>query len=102
MSRYLLTKLALADLEEILGYIAEDRPSAVERVGARFVSTFDALAKNPQMGHVREDLTARPVRFWPLYTYLVVYRADTTPLQILPVLSGYRDIAALLRTPEHG
>ena len=102
MSRYLLTRPALADLEEILGYVADDRPSAVERVGARFVSIFEALTKNPEMGHVREDLTERPVRFWPLYSYLVVYRADTKPLQILRVLSGYRDIAALLRTPEGG
>jgi plasmid stabilization system protein ParE len=98
VSRYLLTKPALADLEEILSYIADDRPSAADRVGARFVSTFEALAKNPQMGHVREDLTERPVRFWPLYSYLIVYRADTTPTQILRVLSGYRDVAALLRT----
>jgi plasmid stabilization system protein ParE len=100
VSRYRLTKPALADLEEILGYIADDRPSAAERVGARFVSTFEALATNPHMGHVREDLTERPVRFWPLYSYLVVYRPDATPLQVLRVLSGYRDLAAVLRTPE--
>jgi len=49
------------------------------------------------MGHVREDLTPRSVRFWPLYNYLVVYRPDTKPLQILRVLSGYRDIAKILR-----
>ena len=100
MSRYLLTKPALADLEGILGSIADDRPSAAERVGARFATTFEALAKNPRMGHVREDLTDRPVRFWPLYSYLVVYRADATPIQILRVLSGYRDVAALLGGPE--
>jgi plasmid stabilization system protein ParE len=100
VSRYLLTKPALADLEEILSSIADDRPSAAERVGTRFVTTFEALAKNPQMGHVREDLTDRPVRFWPLYSYLVVYRANATPIQILRVLSGYRDVAALLRGLE--
>jgi len=71
-------------------------PGAAERVGKRFASAFDALAKSPEMGHVREDLTARPVRFWPVYSYLVVYRADTKPLQVLRVLSGYRDIAAPL------
>jgi len=100
VSRYLLTKPALADLEEILGYIAEDKPGAAERVGERFASTFDALAMNPAMGHVREDLMARSVRFWPVYSYLVVYRAETKPLQVLRVLSGYRDIAALLGGPD--
>ena len=97
MSRYLLTQPALADLEQILEHIAEDRPSAVRRVGQRFASTFKALARSPERGHVREDLTPRSVRFWPLYNYLVVYRPDTKPLQILRVLSGYRDIANILR-----
>lgn len=96
MSRYLLTKPALADIEEIVGYIAKDKPGVAKRVGDRFASTFDVLAKNPELGHLREDLTMRPVRFWPVFSYLVVYRAETKPLQILRVLSEYRDLAALL------
>ena len=60
MSGYLLTKPALADLEEILDYIADDRPSAAERVSQLLASNFEVLATNPEMGHVREDLTERP------------------------------------------
>jgi plasmid stabilization system protein ParE len=97
VSRYVLTSLALRDLEEILARISKDSSSVAVRVSRRSESTFDALSRNPGMGHVRGDLTVRPVRFWPVYSYLIVYAENTTPLQIIRVLSGYRDLAALLR-----
>jgi hypothetical protein len=31
-----------------------------------------------------------------VHSYLVIYRPETRPLQIVRVLSGYRDIATLL------
>jgi hypothetical protein len=32
---------------------------------------------------------------WPVHSYLVIYRPEIQPLQIVRVLSGYRDIGAL-------
>jgi hypothetical protein len=32
---------------------------------------------------------------WTVHSFLVVYRPDAQPLQVVRVLSGYRDIAAL-------
>jgi len=56
---------------------------------------MDKLAENPMMGHVR-DLTNKPVRFWPFkWHYLVIYK-DCDPIEIVRVLSGYRDIASVL------
>lgn len=52
------------------------------------------------IGHLRPDLTERPVRFWPVRSYLIVYRADIRPIQVIRVLSGYRDVATLLRPPR--
>ena len=48
------------------------------------------------MGHYREDLAAKPVRFWPVHSYLVIYRPEQRPVQIVRVLSGFRDIRTLL------
>ncbi len=49
------------------------------------------------MGHRREDLTTQPdVRFWAVYSYLVIYRLGTTPLQILRVLHAKRDVRQTL------
>lgn len=51
---------------------------------------------DPGLGHLREDLTDEPLRFWPVHSYLIIYRPGRTPLQIVRVLSGYRDIRDLL------
>jgi plasmid stabilization system protein ParE len=50
------------------------------------------------MGHRREDLTPYPVRFWPVGSYLVIYRAGSESLEIVAVTQGSRDIPAFLGT----
>jgi len=54
------------------------------------------LAKNPGSGHWRKDLTDEAVRFFPVYSYLVVYRPETKPLQIVAILHGRRDVERVL------
>jgi plasmid stabilization system protein ParE len=49
------------------------------------------------MGHAREDLTPFPVRFWPVDAYLIIYRAERDPIEIVAVGQGSRDIPAFLR-----
>jgi len=51
----------------------------------------------PDMGHIRNDLTLRPVLFFPLYFFLVVYRPDTKPLRIIAVLGGRRNLQQILK-----
>lgn len=57
----------------------------------------EMLARNPDLGHIRKDLTSKPVRFWPIYSYLIIYDPAARPLEIVRVLSGYRDLAKLLK-----
>ena len=57
------------------------------------------LAEGPLRGHSREDLTKHPLRFWtvqPYPNYIIVYHPKTDPLQIIRVLHGTRNIAAIL------
>jgi antitoxin ParD1/3/4 len=54
------------------------------------------LADNPGIGHVRRDLTDADVRFWPVFKYLVIYRPNTKPLEIIRILHGRRDVKRLL------
>jgi antitoxin ParD1/3/4/toxin ParE1/3/4 len=54
------------------------------------------LAQTPGMGHLREDLADEPLRFWPVYSYLIIYRPETDPLEIVRVLHGARDVRAVL------
>jgi antitoxin ParD1/3/4/toxin ParE1/3/4 len=48
------------------------------------------------MGHLREDLTDEPVRFWSLFSYVIVYDPETQPLQILRILHSARDLRRIL------
>lgn len=96
MKRYILAPRAKKDLEEILFYIATDRIEAALRVDERFESVFGFLGENPLAGHTRHDLTKRPMRFFPVHSYLVVYIADSDPVEIARILSATRDLKRLL------
>jgi plasmid stabilization system protein ParE len=58
---------------------------------------FVLLASRPGIGHAREDLADRPLKFWSVYSYLVVYDPAGEPLTIVAVLHGARDIAQILK-----
>lgn len=48
------------------------------------------------LGHTREDLTNKPVRFFTFkWHYLIVYK-PSKPIEVVRVLSGYRDIFNIL------
>lgn len=96
MSRFVLTPAAREDLLEIVDYIREDSPEAAQRVLRKLQDSMRRLARTPGMGHLREDLSDEPLRFWPVYSYLIIYRLETRPLQIVRVLRGTRDIKSLL------
>jgi len=96
VTTYVVAPAAKADIDEIALYIAAADRAAAERFIDEIYDAFDLLALQPGVGHYRRDLTDRPVRFWTVMRrYMVVYR-DRSPVEIVRVLSGYRDIAALL------
>jgi plasmid stabilization system protein ParE len=49
------------------------------------------------MGHTRADLTPLPLLFWAVGTYLIIYRAQRRPVEIVAVTQGSRDIPAFLQ-----
>lgn len=100
MRAYVLTPLAKADVFDIWVYIAENSESAADRVERAIYDACALLAEGPLHGHTRPDLTARPLRFWALTrypNYTVVYRPDTSPLQIIAVLHGKRNIRRIVK-----
>jgi plasmid stabilization system protein ParE len=96
MKQYQLTPSAAGDLDAIYEHIAQDNLSAAGRMLQRFTEAFRMLADQPGMGHLREDLTDEPFRFWSVGAYIVIYRPSTDPLEILRVVHGSRDLARLL------
>ncbi len=52
---------------------------------------------NPRIGHKRSDLTDKPVLFWSIYRYMIVYSIKDTSIEIVRVLSSYRDLVKILQ-----
>jgi antitoxin ParD1/3/4/toxin ParE1/3/4 len=99
VSRFLLTPQAELDLVGIWEYIARDSIRNADQVLDELERAMLALAANPGMGRLREEWADRRHRFWPVYSYIVMYRFETKPLQILRIVSGHRNLAELLRDP---
>lgn len=96
MTGYILSVDAEFDLDDIWAYMAADSIDAAHRWIEKLFGAFEALGRTPGMGHSRNDLTAHPVLFWPVGTYLIVYRAARVPVEIVAVTQGARDIPAFL------
>ena len=96
MSGYVLSADAELDLDEIWEYIAADNLDAADRWVGKLFDAFEILGQTPSLGHRREDLTAYPVLFWPVGTYLIIYRADRRPIEIVAVTQGSRNIPIFL------
>jgi plasmid stabilization system protein ParE len=96
VTRYVLAPAAETDIRDIANYIAADNRDAALRLVDDFYAAFSQLADVPGLGHRRPDLTDQPLRFWTVrQRYLIIYR-DRSPLEIVRVISGYRDIPTLL------
>jgi plasmid stabilization system protein ParE len=96
-----LSPQATEDLDGIWWFIAEDSPDAADRVEMEILATCRQLAKHPLMGTKRQDITRLPVRFWtpPKFpNYVIVYRPETSPLQVVAVLHGKRDLKDVLES----
>jgi antitoxin ParD1/3/4 len=86
------------DLFEIWRRIAKDSVELANRIDGEFHELFAPLARMPRQGHTRKDLTNRPVLFFSLYSFIVVYQPELTPLRIMAVLRGKRNVKRILRS----
>ncbi len=98
MSGYVISPIASIDLDEMWDYCAIElqNPDVADRIRDEVFTAFRQLAIMPGMGHFRSDLAAEPLRFWRVRNYLVVYRSEKTPIEIVRVLHGARDAQVIL------
>ena len=96
MPRYLLTDSARTDITAILDYLKARSQDAPTRVRDELRLAMQRLAEFPNIGHLRSDLTDEPLRFWCVYSYLIVYRADPRPIEIIRVFHAAQDVSQAL------
>lgn len=98
MTRYRLSPEAQGDLTDIKQHLVTEGGARLARyVLGEIRSGFQFLAANPGAGHSREDLTDELLKFWPVFSYLIVYDPAMKPLGVARVLHGSQDLEAVFR-----
>ncbi|HSY30379.1 MAG TPA: type II toxin-antitoxin system RelE/ParE family toxin [Verrucomicrobiae bacterium] len=92
-ARYVLAPQAALDLFEIWHFIEEHS----SRATADHVEASSERSLFSWLPHRRPDttggnLTEHNVKFFPVYSYLIVYRPQTNLLQVVSILHGRRDV----------
>jgi len=98
MSKFVLAPVAKVDIAEIWNYYATEvgDPKLADRMRDEIFDGIRSVARTPQRGHFRPDLADEPLRFWRVRRYLIIYRSEVRPVQIVRVLHGSRDVRAIL------
>jgi len=73
--RFVLHPEAASDINEIWEFIAERDLSAAGRVRQELLDAIRKLVDLPKQGHVRTDLTSKPLRFLTVQNYLIAIAA---------------------------
>ncbi len=84
--RFRLTKPAIQDIEEIADYIAQQ-------------SGFSKIVTFSLLGRKRDEILI-DIRTIPLDNYLILYLPIGDDIEILRVVSGYRDLSKLFTELE--
>lgn len=98
-----LRQAAREDLIESYLFIGLDSPDAAERFLQAAEESCDALADMPEIGHRwdSEDERLQDVRVWHVKgfeSWLIFYRVTEEQVDILRVIHGARDTAAIPRS----
>jgi toxin ParE1/3/4 len=94
MANAKLSDFAAADLKEIWEYVAENNPSAAEKLVREILQKIRLLAENPQMGKSRDEIFVG-LHSFPVKSYLVFYAPVEDGVEVYRVLHGRRDIEEL-------
>ena len=91
---------AVEDLINCAEYIGRDSPRAAARFLKAAESTFELLARNPEIGITGELLAPKLIdlRRWRVKSftkYLVFYRIAAGRIEIVRVVHGARDLEAM-------
>ena len=89
---YIILEKAVEDIEEIIDYIASDNPITALKLYGSFVKQFESLSVFPEIGSMRKEFDP-PVRSLAVGNYVIYFR-EITPVTIVRVLHGARNISS--------
>lgn len=93
------TEVALADLEELLDFIAQDEPAASEAVLDRLSQAAQRMVQHPKRGRVVPELARFELQLYReliVRPWRIIYRVGRGRVLVLALLDGRRDLEQLL------
>ncbi len=94
MKRHIISQPAIKDLENIVDYFSSRNINAGEKFISQFEKKCQYLAQFPNMGRSYDDLKPS-LRGLNLGDYIIFYRIIDDGIEIVRVVSGYRDLDSL-------
>ncbi len=98
--QFYLSEPAIQDIEDIADYLASQ--TGLEQA-ERFLSKLDAkfvrITQFPNLGRPRNEILPG-LRSLSMDSYLILYTATEARVDILRVVSGYRDLSGLFTDDE--
>ena len=88
------TAPASRDIESIIDYVADNSSFDAAKRLLKKINEKCSKAKFPNMGRKRNELLPL-LRSFPVDDYMIFYRAIAGGIEILRIVSGYRNLDAL-------
>ena len=93
--QFRLTELAIKDIEQIADYVARESSLAeADRFLNKLDAKFAKIAQFPSIGRQRNEILPR-LRSLQMEQYLILYIPVEQGVDVLRVVSGYRNLSAL-------
>ncbi|WP_008313234.1 type II toxin-antitoxin system RelE/ParE family toxin [Leptolyngbya sp. PCC 6406] len=93
--QFYLTQPAIQDIEAIADYISgQTGLQQAERFLSKLDAKFARITQFPNLGRPRDEILPE-LRSLALESYLILYIATESRVDILRVVSGYRDLTSL-------
>jgi plasmid stabilization system protein ParE len=92
-----VTRTAEKEIIGIWKCIADDCVDAADKVCDELEAAMQMLCEMPGMGHPRSGVKNPAYRFWPVYSYLIVYRVSGEKLTVSRVIHGARNLRRIFR-----
>lgn len=91
-----ITPVAHREFFEIVDHLEERSPAAAQRLSDTFAHQCRLLGQLPGIGRMREEFGAG-LRSLVIEKYVLFYRAFPDRIEVVHILHGSRDIAALFK-----
>jgi toxin ParE1/3/4 len=92
--KLIISARAKKDLFDIWDYIAADNPGIADKFLNLLYEKCELLKETPEAGRKRDELLPG-VRSLPVRKYIIFCRIKDNAVEIIRILSGYRDIDSL-------